>query len=90
MIDASTYLKLQTALIKYDARQRRGKRYNPYAIAHYMKALASVREACDSGSTLAQALYDNFNDRLLTCVERASGLPVTFGGGSHDVGRPTY
>lgn len=89
-LDSATYVKLQTALIKYDARQRKGKAWNPYAIGHYMKGLAAVREACDSGSTLAQALYDNFNDRLLTCVEKAAGLPATYGGGSHDTGRPSY
>jgi hypothetical protein len=28
-----------------------------------------------------RALYDNFNDRLLTAIETAADLPVTYGGG---------
>ena len=35
-----------------------------------------------------RALYDNFNDLLLTYPEKASGCEVTFGGGAADTGRP--
>jgi hypothetical protein len=33
-------------------------------------------------------LYDNFNDRLLTALEKAAGVPITYGGGGKDRGRP--
>jgi hypothetical protein len=41
-----------------------------------------------AGKSLARALYDNFNDRLLTALETAAGVPVTYGGGARDKGRP--
>jgi hypothetical protein len=87
-MDPHVKLKLTTALIKYDQRQRRGKYHNPHALGIYLKGLAEVEREVDAGASVARAIYDNFNDRLLTALEKAVGVPVTYGGGSQDKGRP--
>ncbi len=102
-IDIHTRLKLQTAIVKYDQREatraakakltagRRGiprAYHNPYALAHYCAGLERVDEATDSGTSLARALYDNFQGRILTALERAVDLPPTYGGGAQSTGRP--
>lgn len=76
--------KLESAICKWQARQR-----NPYAGGLALQALDRAEASMKNGASLAQALYDHFNDRLLTALEKAAGLTVTYGGGSHDLGRPT-
>lgn len=79
------------ALIKCDERQSAGRSPNPYAMGHYLRALHNAEsDMADGGSTLAQALYDSYCGRVLSAVERAAGLPLTYGGGGHDRGRPDY
>ena len=73
---------LESAIAGWDRRQR-----NPRAGAIALLALDRAESDMSDGATLAQALYDNFNDRLLTVLERAAGLPVTYGGGACDTGR---
>jgi hypothetical protein len=75
--------KLTSAIARWDRRQR-----NPHAGAIALQRLDEALEEIAAGKSLARALYDNFNDRLLTVLEQAAGLPVTFGGGAHDTGRP--
>jgi len=53
-----------------------------------LKALERAESEHKAGASVARALYDNFNDRLLTRLERAAGVPVTYGGGGQDRGRP--
>ena len=88
MIDPSTDLKLVTAINKYDERQAKMKYYNRYALPQYLAAIQKVREEVASGKTLARALYDNYNGRLLSALEKSVGLPLTYGGGGADKGRP--
>ena len=63
--------------------------HNVYALGLYLGRVDSVIADVAGGTSLARALYDNFQDRLLTRLEKACGLPVTYEGGSHDTGRPT-
>ena len=62
--------------------------HNVYALGIYLRRLDDVMEEIEAGSSLARALYDNFNDRLLTFMEKTAGLPITYGGGRADKGRP--
>ena len=75
--------KLESAIAQWDRRQR-----NPNAGAIALLRLDEALQEVAAGKSVARALYDNFNDRLLTCLEKAAGLPVTYGGGAHDKGRP--
>lgn len=81
MADIKT--KLESAIAQWDKRQR-NHHVGALALQRLDEALAEVA----AGKSLARALHDNFNDRLLTALEKAAGLPVTFGGGAHDTGRP--
>ena len=78
--------KLLHAIMLYD-RSEEKKRPNIYRLGLLLRALESVERSAKRAS-LARALYDNFNDRLLTRLEKAVGLTPTFGGGGHDTGRP--
>lgn len=75
--------KLEATIAAWDRRQS-----NPSAGAIALQRLDDTMAEIISGTSVARALYDNFNDRLLTALEKAAGVPVTFGGGAHDTGRP--
>jgi hypothetical protein len=93
-MDELTRHKLVTAAIKFDERQeaaaKRSKRgyHNRYALGHYLRAIEGMAEDVAKGKSLARSLYDHANDRFLTALEKAVGVPVTYGGGSQDRGRP--
>lgn len=74
---------LESAIAQWDRKQR-----NPHAGAIALQRLDRALDEVAAGKSLARALYDNFNDRLLTALEQAAGLPVTYGGGAADKGRP--
>ncbi len=75
--------KLSSAIAKWDKRQK-----NPHACAIALLRLDDALEEISAGKSLARALYDNFNDRLLTALEQAAGVEVSYGGGRDDKGRP--
>lgn len=75
--------KLIHAITVWDKRQR-----NPYAGAIALGRLELALAEIEAGKSVARALYDNFNDRLLTRLEKAAGVSVTYGGGGADLGRP--
>ena len=77
IVDAKVRLKLDTAIIKYDERQKRGKYYNPYAFAQYCGALQRVERYVDNGADLRLALLNCFQGRLVDALLRAVELPVT-------------
>ena len=80
---------LESAVTRHDVAQEAKKGHNIYALGQYLARVDDICGAVDSGtSSLARALYDNFNDLLLTYLEKASGCEVTFGGGAADTGRP--
>jgi hypothetical protein len=64
------------------------KRPNIYRLGLLLNQLEKVDNEVSQGVSLARALYDNFDGRLLTRLEKAVGLTPTFGGGGHDTGRP--
>ena len=74
---------LESAIAQWDKRQK-NHHAGAIALLRLDEALAEVA----AGKSLARALYDNFNDRLLTALEHAAGLPITYGGGAADTGRP--
>ena len=76
-------LRLESAIAQWDRRQR-----NHHAGAIALQRLDEALAEVDTGKSVARALYDNFNDRLLTALEKAAGVPVTYGGGAQDKGRP--
>lgn len=87
-MDATIRQKLVSAAIAFDQRQSRGKHHNPYSLGHYLKAIDQIESDVDAGVSLASALYDGACDRFLSALERAVGLPLTYGGGGQDRGRP--
>jgi hypothetical protein len=87
-IDPHTHLKLVSALTEFDRKESRKKYHNPYALSHYLTALRESESEVEAGGSLARALYDHFNGRLLTAMERSVGLIPTYGGGAKSTGRP--
>ena len=75
--------RLEAAIAQWDRRQK-NHHAGAIALLRLDEALAEV----STGKSLARALYDNFNDRLLTALETAANLPITYGGGAADTGRP--
>lgn len=78
--------KLEHAITQWAARS---KTNSVYALGIALQRLDEALTEHARGKSLARALYDNFNDRLLTALEKAAGLPVTYGGGRDDKGRPS-
>ena len=81
------------AASRYDAAQdkrdaKHGLAPNVYRFGLILERLDRAQQARAAGASLARSLYDNFNDRLLTALERAAGVAVTCGGGARDTGRP--
>jgi hypothetical protein len=87
-MDAHMRLKLVSTLTEYDRKESTKKYHNRFALGIYLQSLHSAEDDIKEGSSLARALYDHFNGRLLTALEKAAGVPVTYGGGGHDRGRP--
>ena len=73
---------LVSALVKSDKRLS-VKNPNAYRMGIYLNGLQEMEDSrlC----CLAHGLYGFFNDRLLSALERAVGLPVTYGGGGFAV-----
>lgn len=68
----------------------RSKRYSSPAAAErlMLERLDVAFTEIEHGKSIARALYDNFGDRILTALEKAAGVPVTYGGGGKSTGRP--
>jgi hypothetical protein len=79
--------RLLSAATQYDIKLQE-KQPNPYRLALIMQGLERFHAQVASGDSVARSLYDNFNDRLLSTLERAAGVPLTYRGGSKDRGRP--
>jgi AraC-like DNA-binding protein len=80
---------LTRAVTRYARSQENRKSYNRYALGQYLIRMDEICRAVECGeATLARALYDNFNDRLLTYLEKAAGVKITYGGGAADKGCP--
>lgn len=68
--------------------KRRHGQINVYRLGLLLQMVDRICDDVAAGASLARALYDNANGRLLTSFEKRCGLPVSFGGGAHDTGRP--
>ena len=68
---------LVSALVKSDKRLP-VKNPNAYRMGLYLEGLERMEDL--NPCCLAHGLYGYFNDRLLSALERAVGLPVTYGG----------
>ena len=79
--------RLLSAVTQYDAKLE-ARQPNMYRFGIILKQLDKVYTEIAEGKSVARALYDNFSDRLLTALEKAAGVPVTYGGGAKSKGRP--
>ena len=79
--------RLLSAVTQYDAKLE-ARQPNMYRLGIILKQLDKVYTEIAEGKSVARALYDNFSDRLLTALEKAAGVPVTYGGGAKSKGRP--
>jgi hypothetical protein len=67
-------VKLFNAVTEYDRKQSTKKFYNPYALAHYSRALAHVRAHVAAGADLRTAILNCFLGRLADVCLKALGL----------------
>ena len=81
-------VRLTMAVTEYDRKLEAKGNINFYRLGIILKQLDKVHEEIAEGKSVARALYDNFSDRLLSALEKAAGLPLTYGGGGRDRGRP--
>jgi len=87
-IDPRIRFTLVMAITTYDRKESTKRYYNRYALGIMLRALDDAMSEVAEGTSLHRALYDHFNGRVLTALEKAAGLPITYGGGGHDTGRP--
>ena len=87
--------KLESVVTQFDRKQETLAAKNPrrhysiYALGLYMNRVDSVVADIATGSSLARALYDNYQADMLSALERAFCLAVTHHGDSNrDTGRP--
>ena len=62
------------AATRYDRAQEKKKHYNQYALAQYFGRIEDVMQEIAGGKTVAQALEDNFCDRLPDALKRGAGI----------------
>lgn len=70
--------RLLHIVTEYDRRQSKRKGYNPYALAHYCRAIGNVMEAIGNGEPIEQALKHGFCGSLLRHVAKKLGLTVEY------------
>ena len=87
--------KLTHVVTAFDIKQETAAAKNPrrhhsiYALGIYLGRVDTVIADIATGSSLARALYDNFQADTLTALERAFCLSVTYhGDANRDTGRP--
>lgn len=66
--------KLVTAALRYDVRQSRGRRHNPYALAQYLMRVDEVMADIARGAEARAAIVAGFTGPLLAALLRAAGL----------------
>ena len=67
-------LALTTSLRKYDERQAKSRSYNPYAFAHYCRALQIVRAHVANGHDVRTAILNAFVGSLANRLIKALKL----------------
>ncbi len=68
--------RLLHVLTEYDRKQSTRRGYNIYALAHYMAALARIREDLAGGIETRRAITSHFCGQLANLCLREAGLPV--------------
>jgi hypothetical protein len=83
--------KLAHLVTAFDAAEEKKAAANPrrhhhniYALGLYLGRVDSVIADMACGMSLHRALYENFQDRLLTYLEKGFALPATYCGGGQD------
>ena len=71
-----THFKLVSAATQYDMRQSTRRGHNPYALAHYMGAVADIDADLNAGTPLREAILRHTSDRLATVLLKSVGLPA--------------
>jgi len=70
--------RLISAVTAYDARQAKGKYWNPHALPIYFERVDDVMADIAKGATLRAALCAGFSDRLLDhCLKAMGEKPFT-------------
>ena len=69
-----TRQSLVSAAIKYDARQAKGKRWNPYALPQYLARIEEIEKDVTNGASLRDAICAGFTGNLLNTFLRAVKL----------------
>lgn len=66
------------AVTQYDIRQSRGKRYNPYALAQYLRRVDDICSDIASGAPVRAAIVAGMSGSLLqTCLKAVGEAPAT-------------
>lgn len=66
--------KLISAATKYDARQAKGKRYNPYALGQYFARIDEIEKDITNGASPRDAICAGFTGSLLNAMLKAANL----------------
>lgn len=82
------HAKLLHKLTSIDRRAAKRPHHNPYALAHYCRALNNAQRHCDNGADLRVALLNCFNGRLLDHCLKAVGLETSTNEEQHIGGYP--
>ena len=70
--------ELTHAVTRYDRRQSRGARYNPYALGQYLMRVDEIVADIEAGADMRQAICAAFSGSLLNSVLRSMKLaPAT-------------
>jgi len=82
-------VRLVMAVTEYDRKLEAKGDVNIYRLGIILKGLDAVHEGIAEGKSVARALYDSgFHGRLLSALEKAAGVALTYRGGGKDRGRP--
>lgn len=80
LFGGSIHAALTHAATQFDARAeslaaKTGRYHNPYALAHYFKAIERVETAINNGMSPRKAVIGCFNGRLRDCMLKAINEP---------------
>lgn len=65
--------KLVNAVTRFDARQSKGKYWNPHALPIYLDRVDAVCSDIDAGASPRQAIIAGFTDRICDACLKAIG-----------------
>jgi hypothetical protein len=78
LFGGSLHSALVHAVTRYDERQSKGKRYNHYALAQYLKRVDDICQDVKRGAPIRSAIVAGMTGSLLSaCLKAASEAPAT-------------